>query len=118
VWVRPFPGPGGRRQVSTAGGEFPTWSHKRNELFYRTPDQRIWVAGYTADTDSFRPDKPRLWSEEVLTDRGIRVRNFDLHPDGERIAGLKAAQSQADRIDVVLGLNVFEELRRLAPATR
>ena len=118
IYVRPFRGPGGRRQVSTTGGEYPTWSRKRSELFYRTPDQRIWVASYTADNDSFRPDNPLLWSEETLTDRGARLRNFDLHADGERVAGLKAAQFQTDRIEVVLGLNVFEELRRLAPPPR
>ena len=26
VYVRPFPGPGGKWQVSTDGGEYPTWS--------------------------------------------------------------------------------------------
>jgi serine/threonine-protein kinase len=118
IWVRPYPGPGGRRQVSTEGGEYPTWSKKRNELFYLGPDRRIWVAAYGTDQDTFRADKPRLWSEDVLADRGELVRNFDLHPDGERIAGLKAAQSQEDRARVVLSFNIFDELRRIAPKTR
>jgi dipeptidyl aminopeptidase/acylaminoacyl peptidase len=115
IYVRPFPGPGGQRQVSAAGGQYPTWSRQRNELFYVTLDQRIWVAGYTTDGVSFRSEKPRAWSEETLADRGAGVRNVDLHPDGERFAILKTAGPRADATRLVLGLNVFEELRRLAP---
>ncbi len=35
VYVRPFPGPGGKWQVSTTGGRWTTWSRSRRELFYR-----------------------------------------------------------------------------------
>lgn len=35
VYVQPFPGPGPKRQISTGGGEEPTWSHSGRELFYR-----------------------------------------------------------------------------------
>ena len=34
VFVRSFPGPGAPWQVSTSGGWVPTWSRRRNELFY------------------------------------------------------------------------------------
>ena len=35
VVVQPFPGPGGRVQVSTAGGTEPVWSRDGRRLFYR-----------------------------------------------------------------------------------
>ena len=35
VYVRPFPGPGGRWQVSTGGGGFPLWSRDGRELLFR-----------------------------------------------------------------------------------
>ncbi len=35
VYVQPFPGPGGRYQVSSGGGVEPVWSPNGNELFYR-----------------------------------------------------------------------------------
>ena len=46
------------------------------------------------------------------------TRPFDLHPDGQRVAVLKAAEEQAEetRDHVVLIQNFFEELRRVAPA--
>jgi serine/threonine-protein kinase len=116
VYVRPFPGPGGKWQISTSGGETPTWSRARHELFYQTLDNRLMVAAYTVEGDSFRADKPKLWSEG----RFLSLRNqrsFDLHPDGERFALAAApdAQTTARQDKVVFIFNFFDELRRLAP---
>jgi Tol biopolymer transport system component len=72
VFVRPFPGPGGKEPISTGGGTYPTWSRTRSELFYAAPDQagprrrRIMVVPYTVEQASFRADKPRLWSERAF----------------------------------------------------
>ena len=35
VYVIPFPGPGGKWRISTAGGEFPVWSRNGRELFFQ-----------------------------------------------------------------------------------
>jgi serine/threonine-protein kinase len=117
IYVRPFPGPGGKWQISTAGGLLPTWSPNGKELFYRYTDQKIMVASYKADGDSFRADKPQLWSEGQFTGLGADFRNFDLHPDGQRFAVLKAPEPQAEtRLDKVTFIfNFFDELRRIAP---
>jgi len=41
---------------------------------------------------------------------------FDLHPDGERVAVAPATQTGGVKQDkVVLFLNFFDELRRIAP---
>lgn len=114
VYVRPFPGPGGKWQISTGGGNFPLWSQNKNELFYRTDDQRIMVSPYTVEGDSFRADRPRRWSEGQFTDRANNY-NFDLHPDGLRFAVLRTPETQAEaRQDkVVFIFNFFDELRRL-----
>jgi serine/threonine protein kinase/Tol biopolymer transport system component len=44
VFVAPFPGPGGKRQVSMAGGSAPRWSHDGKEIFYIGPDRRLMAA--------------------------------------------------------------------------
>ena len=43
---------------------------------------------------------------------------FDLHPDGQRFAVLRAAEEQAEvkQDKVILIQNFFDELRRIAPA--
>ena len=120
VYVRPFPGPGGKWQVSTDGGRWTTWSRSRRELFYRGEDGRILVAGYTAEGDRFDADKPRVWSPGLVPVRALNARPYDLHPDGERVAVLKGSgdEAEARRDKVVLIVNFFDELRRLAPAGR
>jgi hypothetical protein len=118
VFVRPFPGPGGKWQISTAGGTYAAWSQKRRELFYLTPDLRIMVASYTAEGDSFKADKPRLWSEQAIVPLRTQ-RLFDLHPDGERIAAAVASGQAEEKFDkVTFVFNFFDELRGIAPATK
>jgi eukaryotic-like serine/threonine-protein kinase len=41
VYVQPFPGPGGKWQVSTAGGDEPVWRADGRELFYLSPDWHV-----------------------------------------------------------------------------
>jgi serine/threonine-protein kinase len=118
VYVRPFPGPGTQTTISTAGGEFPTWSRTRHELLYAARDRRVMIVNYSVDGEAFHPDEPRPWPEAQLKpQRGI-VRGFDLHPDGERLAlfapGEKGPAPTWNRLDLIV--NFFDELRRTAPA--
>ncbi len=117
VYVRPFPGPGGKWQISTGGGQYPKWSRNGKELFYRTTESKLMVASYTASGDSFSADKPQLWSPGQFTDRGLGFYNFDLHPDGKRFAVLKAPGTERDaamnKVNIVL--NWFEEVKQKVP---
>ncbi len=113
VYVRPFPGPGGKWQISTGGGVFPEWSPNGREIFYRTLENKIMVAAYTATGDSFRAEKPRSWSDVQIFDLGYFERDFALHPDGGRIAVLKApAEAQSGVTKVTFIFNFFHEIRR------
>jgi Tol biopolymer transport system component/predicted Ser/Thr protein kinase len=120
IYVRPFPGPGGRWQVSSNGGTFPEWSPNGKELFYRDIDRRIMVAAYTAKGDTFQVDKPRVFAEAPLQATTPSNRNFDLHPDGKRFAivGAPRQGDAATRNKLVLVTNFFEELRRATKNTK
>jgi serine/threonine protein kinase/Tol biopolymer transport system component len=113
VYVRPFPGPGGKWQVSTGGGVFPQWSRTSRELFYRTFENKIMVASYFVAGDSFRAEKPTFWSNVQLLDLGAFTRNFVLHPDGKRIAILRSpgAETQSRITKVTFIFNFFGEIR-------
>jgi Tol biopolymer transport system component len=117
VYIRPFPGPGGKWQISTGGGGYPKWSRNGKEVFYRTQDNKIMAVTYTASGNSFSADKPQLWSPGQFTDRGFGFSNFDLHPDGKRFAVLKApgAEQAAAVNKVNFIFNFFDELRRKVP---
>ena len=117
VYVRPFPGPGGKWQISSGGGTYAAWSRTRPELFYRAPDGRIMVATYSVEGDSFRADKPRVLAETQTMLRP-RQRSYSVHPDGERFAMAPVPEETEKQDKVVFIFNFFDELRRIAPANR
>jgi serine/threonine-protein kinase len=111
IHIRPFPGPGGTRVVSTGIGNNPTWSRMRRELFYGTADRHIMALPYSVEGDSFRAGTPVQWSRIRFVNR--RGGGFDLHPDGERLAMAKMPDD-TERNKVVFVFNFFDELRRIA----
>jgi len=118
VFVRPIAGPAVPRQVSTSGGRIPTWSRRRNELFYLSPDSHLMVVSYTVDGDTFRASPLQKWSEQPINERPT-TRPFDLHPDGDRfiVSGELTRPPSVDK--VVLVPNFLDEVRRrLSDATR
>jgi WD40 repeat protein len=120
VYVRPFPGPGGRWQISTRGGSLPLWSRDGRELFFETLDNRVMAAGYTAKGDSFAAGKPRVWTDARLHRLGTTFSNYDLAPDGKRLAAFLADDANGEKPPTHLTflLNFFDELRRRAPASK
>jgi Tol biopolymer transport system component len=44
IYVAPFPGPGVKRRISTAGGAWPRWSRDGKEIFYLSRDKRLMSA--------------------------------------------------------------------------
>jgi len=116
IYVRPFPGPGAKSQVSVDGGLYGIWSKNGRELFYETADYRIMVLDYTVNDDTFMPGKPRLWTDRTLFYPGVM--NLALHPDGKRFATFEALDSQAGgkgSVHATFLLNFFDELRRRLP---
>lgn len=121
VYVRAFPDTGGKWQVSSNGGAYPVFSPNGRELFFRSPDSRmIFVASYTANGDSFAAEKPRVWSNTPLADTQFAGANYDVAPDGKRIAALfpvESRETEQPQSHVIFLENFFDELRRKVPAT-
>jgi Tol biopolymer transport system component len=121
IYVRPFPGPGGKWQISNGNADDPNWSRTKRELLFASAgDSRIMRAPYTVEADSFRAEKPQLWSEGVFAARPRPPsRDFDLHPDGQRFAFAAGQTSGSAKLDkVVLTFNFFDELTRLTAAKK
>jgi serine/threonine-protein kinase len=114
IYVRPFPGPGRKWQISTEGGTFPVWSRDGREVLFEASDRRVMAVGYTANGDSFATGKTRVWSETRLMSND-RI-NYDLAPDGKRLAVL-ADPSTTERppTHLTVLLSFSDELRRKAP---
>jgi len=114
IFVRPFPGPGGKWKVSQSGGRFPVWSRAAHELLFLGGDDHIMAVDYSTQGDSFHAGKPRIWSPLPVRRMGLR-QNFDLSPDGKRVVMFPQSESQ-ESLRFTFLLNFFDEVRRKAPA--
>ena len=121
VYVVPFPGPGRKWRISTAGGAFPAWARNERELFFQDLEShRIMVVTYKASGDSFAASPPRAWSDSRLLELGVH-RAYDVAPDGRRLAGVLYADGTAEWkrvMKVNFLLNFLDELRRRVPTDR
>jgi serine/threonine-protein kinase len=116
VFVRSFPGPGGKWKISTDGGKFPAWSRATHEILFLDFDDHIVAVNYTLQGDTFSPGIPHVWSSTKVRRTGVE-QNFDVSPDGKRVVMFPrptAEQSQGS-LHVTFLLNFFDEVRRRVP---
>jgi eukaryotic-like serine/threonine-protein kinase len=112
--VQPYPGPGGKWQISTEGGTEPVWNPNGRELFYRSGDKMVAVE--IATQPGFVAGTPRTLFEGHYAMAPVTFPNYDVSPDGQRFLMLKPveqAESASTQINVVL--NWFEELKQKVP---
>jgi serine/threonine-protein kinase len=108
VYVRRFPGPAGRWQVSTTEGSEPVWSRDGSRLFFRSGGALM-----TADvrlSPDFEAGTPRVLFETPFDSAGALHAGYDAGPDGTSFVMIRSEkESTASAIHVVL--NWFEELK-------
>ena len=115
IYVQPYPGPGGKWQISTEGGTEPVWNRNGRELFYRSGDKMMAVD--IATQPGFAAGKPRVLFEGPYVPTPLTATNYDVSPDGQRFLMLKPSdQAQAAPTQINVVLNWFEELKRRVPS--
>jgi serine/threonine-protein kinase len=117
VYVRPFPGPGGRWQVSAGDGVWPQWSRTGRQILYVTTTGRIMAADYEIRGDTFVAGKARLWSE-TRVNVNIGLPYFKLAAEGKRVLTYINPADTAENntsVHVTMLLNFFDELKRRLP---
>lgn len=98
----------------------PRWSPNGRELLFRTGGQRIMVTPYRVVGGSFVAGAPQPWAWHALGDTGV-LPNFDVAPDGKRIAALTPVARPEDRQSqnhLTLMFNFPEEVRRRAALSK
>ncbi|HXP80245.1 MAG TPA: protein kinase [Verrucomicrobiae bacterium] len=113
VYVRPYPGPGGKYQISTEGGTEPMWNPKGRELFYRDR-QKMMAIEYMTTQAAFTASKPKVLFEGPYTPSPRSSPDYDVSHDGQRFLMLKASEQSPGQINVVL--NWTADLKQKAPA--
>jgi serine/threonine protein kinase/Tol biopolymer transport system component len=113
IYVRPFPGPGGRQVVSAGGGYMPRWTRGGREIVYAAADGTIMSVAITAAA-TLTVSKPQpLWKQP----HGAYL-DYDVDPDGERFVFIVPGPSSEPARVVTVVTNWLEELKRLAPPGR
>ena len=108
VYVQPFPGPGARTQLSTAGGAQVRWNPRGNELFYVALDGllmavpiRLASDGVTLDADAPVP----LFATRILAGlpgQGNHRQQYVVAPDGRRFLVHSVVREDTSPIIVIL----------------
>ena len=122
VYVRPFPGPGGRVQISTNGGKFPLWSRDGHRVYFLPSE----TGGHLMQAElSFTPSLAVTSRTAAFSvgGSGITIEmggsyysgDYDIRPDEKGAVTLRTAGGR----QVVVVLNWRDELRRklAAPGT-
>jgi len=119
IYVRPFPGPGGKLQISSDSGYNPIWSRDGKQLFYiSTNDENYWAVDARTD-GSFFGGKPRLLFTSNQFLQGAPSHTWDISPDGQHFLMTKFGDRTPNPVtEMILVQNWFEELGRLAPAKK
>jgi serine/threonine-protein kinase len=121
VYVRPFPGPAPKVQISTQGGIEPVWSRNGRELFYRSGD-RMMAVEISSRRDSngafpsgFSAGVPRLLFEGHYQYSGLVSSDYDVSQDGQRFLMVQSGAPEQTPTQIRVVLNWFTELRQRVP---
>ena len=87
VVVQPFPGPGGRVQVSAGGGTEPVWSRDGRRLFYRG-NARLMAATIRAASAFTVASRDTVMADTYVHSSNPHA-NYDVLPDGTHFVFLQ-----------------------------
>ena len=115
VYAQPYPGPGGKYQVSTNGGTEPVWNPNGKEFFYRSGDKMMAVEVTTQP--AFAVGKPKVLFQGPYLPTGAEAPFYDVSADGQRFLMIKPSEqdSPSSLTQIVVVQNWFEELKRPVP---
>jgi serine/threonine-protein kinase len=120
VFIREYPGLGGKQLISTGEGMSPVWRRDNAELFYVEPasgtDTTISVMSVTVSTTpALKIGSPRqLFSGPF--DTVYPARGYDVAPGGDRFLMVQLDDRPPIKVTQIrIVQNWFEELRRLVP---
>ena len=113
VYVQPYPGPGGKSQISTEGGRQALWNPNGRELFYREGSKMMAVDVTTEPV--FSAGKPKMLFDGPYLMTGAQYPNYDVAPDGQRFLMLKPVEEAQAAAQINVVLNWLEELKQRVP---
>jgi hypothetical protein len=110
IYVAPFPGPGGKWQVSTSGGVFPVWRRDGTELFYLALDSSAFMAAEVKTKGStFEVHEVRLLFRRQV--RTVAGNGYNVSSDGLRFLVNSIPPAEQNPVPITLVTNWTGGLR-------
>ena len=105
IYVQPFPGPGGRIQVSTGGGQQVRWGHHGDALFYIAADQRLTSVPITfAASGALVLGQSTALFQTAVDMTFLPRQQYSVSPDGQRFL-LNAPTEAVEPSSITMVLN-------------
>jgi eukaryotic-like serine/threonine-protein kinase len=99
VYVVPFPGPGGKYQISHAGGWIVRWD-KKGDLFFLTTGNQLMKVELKLTAQSLEVKSLRPLFQMNLADTPAPL--FDVSADGQRFLAVTPARPESSSISLLL----------------
>jgi Tol biopolymer transport system component len=111
IYVRPFPGPGGKWQVSTGGGTMPRWRPEggasgkaagKFELYYHAPDQKLMAVTVAGVGGTFVQATPEALFPTHMVPEGTFRQSYDVGLDGRFLIVTQLDDASSEPIHLLL----------------
>ena len=99
VYVVPFPGPGGKYQISQSGGWIVRWD-KKGDLFFLTIGNQLMKAELNLSAQSLQVKSLRPLFQVNLADTAAPL--FDVSAEGQRLLAVSPARAESSSISLLL----------------
>ena len=110
LYVTPFPGPGGKRQVSTSGANTPAkWRKDGKEIFYLAPGDKLMAAEVNGQGATLEVGAVRQLFE---IRRGGPGYVYDVTADGQRFLVNTAVEQKEPSAPITLVVNWTADLKK------
>jgi serine/threonine protein kinase/Tol biopolymer transport system component len=109
VYVVPFPGPGGKYQISRAGGWNLRWGGK-NQLYFLTTGNEIVEADLNLTKDALQVKVLRPLFQMNLLDEAAPL--FDVSADGQRFLMVTPARAESTSIGLLLNWSTLAAAKK------
>jgi len=104
IYVQPFPDPGGKWQVSTAGGTFPRWRADGKELFFIAPNAKLMSAPITTSGPTLEAGSPTALFQTHIVSGGLAglQSQYAVSRDGRFLINTQVEESNTTPITLIL----------------
>jgi Tol biopolymer transport system component len=101
VYVTPFPGPGGKWQISQEGGRQPLWRRDGGAVYFRAPDGSVWEAAVADRGGAVDVGTPMRAVVAPGVSTSSLTPSYAVSPEGDRFLVLVPVESSTTPLTLI-----------------